>query len=534
MDFTLLDIWAIARAVQGLDTWQALKISPMVRTMLSSIKTPKDRIDLLRLLGTEINQQILQIADPAAEPPAPEPEPTDDITIPDLPREARLSDDAIRAAASVGRWTDDFLLWAAARSPMTPPEFLLAGALYCIGLVTSRRCMVQIHEPVYPHLFILWVARTSVYKKTTGLRTIWDTIYAATPHMLFPEEMTPEAFMGALAGKLPSNYDKLSGYDKRLIDLSLPHAAQRGILLDEASSLFSTSKKDYMAGSEELLLRGYDAPPTYNRETGQDGRLIVKDMAISLLGATTPAAFARTVDAAAWETGLTARFILLYPSGKMPYKQSTLSSKEYRPPMDLVKRLAKLHNMLPTAPIAKAIEDEEPPSRTTLSARIDRDVFPPFNAYSKALTYDMLWDKLDPALHGNYSRLPVGAEKVALQLAAIDWADEGDQQQPIRITLGHWARAQQITESWRASLHRMKHALTASKETEEEDRILSHLESRPNGETLRELCHRTGLPKKSVEQALDTLLEAGLVMSEDVKPVRGPTKTIYKPSEMKT
>lgn len=523
MHLSTHDLYAIARAVAGQQTWRELQTSPVTTVLLNTLTG----IDLIRQFPPEIQSAILAV-DPSKPPPTTSRKDVE-ITIPALPAAAVLSKEAEAAGSFVGAWVDDVLDWAKHRSPMTPETFLLAGTLFSLGLAISRRVCVHIHGPVFPHFYILWVARTSVYRKTTGLSAIYDLIYKAMPHMLFPEELTPEAFILTSAGHRPSNYDNLGAYAKKMVDKGVIHAAQRGLILDEASGLFAQGKKDYMAGSEEMWLRGFDAPPMYTRETKNDGRMIINALAFSLLGATTPAAFIRSVPTDGWDTGLTARFLLCFPESRLPYSSGQLSASDYEPPTDLVKRLAALYNALPLPEQNKALESNElPPKLPTLWATVDKAVFGPLSAYSQALAYDLIWDgNLDSRLHGNYSRLPVYTQKIMLALAAIDWADAKSHGE-IRITLGHYARAQQITELFRASLHRLVAGLSQTREAEQEDQILAHLEKFPEGETERDILRRTGMPRKSIQDALESLQEAGLVTTDVSSNKMGPKSKVFK------
>jgi len=521
------DLHAIARSVAGLQTWRELQTSPVTTALLNTLTG----MELIKQFPPDVQLAILAV-DPSKPPPTNTSRKEVEVSIPALPPAAELSKDAQAQASFVGTWLDDVLDWSKHRSPMTPENFLLAGALFSLGLAIARRACVHIHGPVYPHFYILWVARTSVYRKTTGLSAIYDLIAKSMPHMLFPEELTPEAFILTAAGNRPANYDNMSAYARKNVDIGVLHAAQRGLVLDEASGLFAQGKKDYMAGSEEMWLRGFDAPAMYSRETKNDGRMIINSLAFSLLGATTPAAFIRSVPGDGWDTGLTARFLLCFPESRLPYSSGRLAPKEYAPPDDLVKRLRNLHKALPLPEQTKAIESSElPPNLPTLYAIIDQDVFAPLAAYSQALTYDLIWDgNLDSRLHGNYSRLPVYTQKIMLALAAIDWADQGHKGE-IRITLGHYARAQQITELFRASLHRLVAGLSQTREAEQEDQILAHLERFPEGETERDLLRRTGLPRKSIQEAIASLIEAGLIHTELSDNKAGRKTTLYKVTE---
>jgi DNA-binding transcriptional ArsR family regulator len=523
------DLYAIARAAAGL-SWQQVSISPVVGLLLSNLHS-QDATHLLRLFGAEVSRQVLQIdpSGPLPEPPQPptsEPEP---VFVPPLPREACLGDSALKAAEGVGGWLNDFTAWATQRSPMTPPLFLVAGGLWAVGLAVARRCAAPLHKPIYPHLYILWVALTSLFKKTTGMEAIYDLVNAAMPHMLLPEESTPEAFIAALGGKHPPNYDSLSPYEKKLEDTARVFAAQRGVLLDEASSLFGSIRRDYMQGQAEMIMRLYDAPHRYTRSVRSEGKIVIYDASLCILGATTPASLNRNINLQSWETGELARFALLYPDADMPYDLGS-GLDHYAPLAGLVRRLAALHQALPQPPDPALDDVDRPPVRQALAALISEDAYAAYDAYTKAVTYDLLRAKHKPdaRLHPNYTRLHIQAVKVALALAAMDWADAGGQGTP-HITLGHWARAQQTVEDWRASAHRLIDALNRGEDSIAEARVLEHLSVHLEGETLRDLTLRTGLRRKAIEDALRALVEAGLVKAERRRRgERGPEANVFQ------
>jgi len=400
--------------------------------------------------------------------------------------------------------------------------------LWSLGLATARRCAVPLHKPIYPHLYVLWVAMTSIYKKTTGMEAIYDLVNEAMPHMLLPEESTPEAFISALGGKRPLNYDSLSAYEKQLEDAGQRFAAQRGLLLDEASSLFGATKKDYMQGHAEMVMRLYDAPHRYTRNVRSEGKIVIYDASLCILGATTPASLQRNINAQSWETGELARFVLLFPEKESPYNPGG-SLTDYAPPSALVSRLKALHTLLPMPARPGAGLEDKPPVLPVVNALICKEALAAYEAYTRVITYDILssTEMPDPRLHPNYSRLHVQAVKVALVLAAMDWADAGGKGS-LQISLGHWARAQQIAETWRASYHRLLDTLNRGDDSLTENRILGLLVSQAYGYTLRELTQKTGFRRKAIESALESLVEAGLVrMEKKRRGERGPEASVF-------
>ena len=84
---------------------------------------------------------------------------------------------------------------------------------------------------------------------------------------------------------------------------------------------------------------------------------------------------------------------------------------------------------------------------------------------------------LDDRLRAIYGRLHVQAIKVAILLAALDWADEDGGLPHPKVTVAHWYRAQQIAEEWRASAHRLLADLGENEEGRLENRVLSLLKA---------------------------------------------------------
>jgi hypothetical protein len=161
---TASELYAVARAAAGMP-WQDVPIAPVVRLLLEHLQ-PNDTTTLLRLLGPDLSAQVL-LMDATAPPPIPaeRPQPNDAaLSIPPLPMEAQLSDHAVQAAETVGNWLTEALQWATMRSPMTPFTFLTVGLIWTLGLAIARRCTLPLHKPIFPHLYVLWVAPTSIFK----------------------------------------------------------------------------------------------------------------------------------------------------------------------------------------------------------------------------------------------------------------------------------------------------------------------------------------------------------------------------------
>lgn len=511
------DLFCIARFQSGLD-WQQYNPTPMIAGMLANIKSDLDKMAFFRMLGTETQQRVLQL-DPLVLP-APKRNEAAQAKITPLPAAAQIDPALVKTPAFVS----DFMRWAKKRSPMTPVSFLESGIIYAVAVAIAGRLRLHVYKPLAPNLYILWIARTSVFKKTTGMETIIDLINAAMPYMLLPQEQTPEAFVRTLAGKLPQNFQDLTKYQQSQQVLGQRFAAQRSILIDEASSLLGAERRDYMRGQEELLLNAFNANNTpYRRSTNNEGYMEIRNLVLSILGATTPAAFIRNVRRDDWETGNMARYALLYPEHALPFEQPNLLPEEYQPPKRLVAALAAIHNKLPQPPDQGALKDDEPPTLPMMAVEISREAHDAYDRYTKAVSSDMLLESDELRLDGNYSRLPELALKVAICAAAMNWKEEPH----ARIEIGEWAYAQHIAESWRASLHRLLMDIDTGEDARTENKLLNQMLGYPEGESIRELIQRTGMQRKQIREALDSLTESGLVISAERKGTRGPSAKVY-------
>src|SRR5690606_6294860 len=99
----------------------------------------------------------------------------------------------------------------------------------------------------------------------------------------------------------------------------------------------------------------------------------------------------------------------------------------------------------------------------------------------------------------------------------MDWAEDGAKDAP-RITLAHWARAQMLSEEYRASAHRLLAELNVSQDVKNEQKILDFI-SRSSNErppSKRDIHRGTGIKnRKDVYAAIDALVEGGAIQAAE-------------------
>jgi hypothetical protein len=485
------EIQEIARAIQ------AAPPSPDLRTRAfeAAIANRPD--------GEMIRRAIFE-ADPGADLEALQPEPLSVDSVPELPEGARL-DPALGKGA--GAWLDTYTNYAKAISPMTPRTFHESAGLWLAAVAIARRLVLPMaFDEIYPNLFISWIAHTTLYRKSTALNVTRSVARDAFPHLLAPQDTTPEAFLSDLAGLQPANLAQLSLFEQENWTAERNFAAQRGWVLDEMSGLMAGAGKDYNAGLLEACLRFYDCDPVYTRSTRNQGRVVVRNSCLSLLGASTPAALSFHMTAERlWGMGWWARFALLTPEPERPAWRDAIETPR---PKAIVDGLLSLYDRLPAA--------QWPEQTKAQTVHLGAGVFDHWNRYNKALSCDLLTEELPGQLWGSYGRLPTMALKVAMILAALDWQPET----PCKIELPHLARALEITEAWRASAHRAIETANANEVDVIFKRIMRQLAKHPSGATVRDIYRF--IKDKSpavIEAALGEMVLAGLI--EESEPEQG-------------
>lgn len=382
--------------------------------------------------------------------------------VPALPEYARL--DGGIAAGVRADWLDPWIAAAQRLSPRTPRSLREASGLFALNLAIARRVYVKTGpKSVYPVLPLVFVGRSTLTAKTTLLGALRDLVSdTGLLDLLLPSSFTPQALTAELALAVPADIRNGDGDAQRWLERHR-HAAQRGIVRDEIAGLLEDCRKDYNAGLLPLLLKLADAPDYLDSElTIGRGHVEVHDVGVHLIGATTPASLR---DHAAkpehWANGLFGRLALI-DSDEDPH-YAFWDEQADRIPGELVQRLRRLYEALPRPHaefVYKPSDNGDPKivaarqvGYGALQARMLPEAWDAYHQYDRALhtlaARPVASERLDPT----YGRLPSMAVKVALALATMEWAQHTTGAPT--IGLGHWAAAQEITERWRHSAHRI-------------------------------------------------------------------------------
>ncbi len=409
-------------------------------------------------------------------------------------------------------WLQRYVDWAGATGNQTPLSFHLAAGLWLLATAVGRRLYAEAPWgiSIFPNLYLMLIADTTYYRKSTAYKLAEQIAREAIPHMLMPTPGSPERFQEALAGRMPANFEKLTKAQQERLKKAQPFAAQRGLLKDEVAGLFGAiNRKEYMVGMKDLLMELYDCPDYSDKDT-QSGLTVVENAALSILGVTTPAGLSMAVSDADWANGLLIRFALLTP--ETDYQERPAQKKFQSPPPELIVDLRRLHDRLPQPQMT------EMGLSAPGSLKLQVECWEACQEYSQTLRNLCNPNKeveLDERMKGVYGRMHVQAFKLATLLASLDWLDS-DTPVPV-VTDAHWRSAKAIAEMWRESAARLLTQLDRSgeavQERREQDRLLQAIRrGGSRGCNLRDLYRNLNLSAKRARQLAQDLVKAGLVV----------------------
>ncbi len=423
------------------------------------------------------------------------------------------------SAFEPNHWLKTYLDYAHAISPMTPDIFHESAGLWLASTVIARRlCLPMSFGNIYPNLFIIWLAPTTLYNKTTGLNIARGIAQKSFPFLLAPQNSTPESFLSDMAGREPTNFEDMSDQEKILWRQERDFCSQKGLVLDEISGLMAGARREYNAGLMEAFLRFYDCDPLYVRSTRSQGRVTVQNSYLSLIGASTPASMIDYLkDEHLWSMGWWPRFaILLAAEAKDVQWQRSISVPE---PPEIPQTLLDIHHRLPIT------KWPDPP--VDLDIIFADGVFDIWESYNKIVRYDMLVgdNDLDEILYGTYGRSQIQALKVAAILAALDWKS-GD----VVITMQHLTQAISIAEKWRHSAHNTVNTIRADDFSRIEKRIIRQCSiHHPRGMSIRELyLQMHDKSPKDIEIAVEQLIRMNVLESVQITGKVGRPTTRFK------
>lgn len=464
------------------------------------------------VLATDLNADLDELQGQPEEPPGGE-----FALMPELPEAARL-DPAL--GAGVARWLDDYIDFSRQWSPRAYDGFHTACALWILSTVAARRVIFHMGKDRFTNLYIALTARTSLYVKSSTAEIALQVIQeAGLSWLLAADNATPQKFISDLTTRLVSNYDDLTEDEKDIAKKRVGMAGQRGWYYDEFGQHVAAMMREggFMADFHGLLRRMDDTPIRYEYGSIGRGSDVIERPYLALLANLTPddlRPFARR-GSGLWGDGFLARYALITPP-EGERRRERFPKGERRIPAGLIKPLSEWNQRLglPEVTVSDVLDKDDKPTgdkRINITPRlpeeltISDEVREAFYCYGDGLL-DLLEASENHDLDGNYARLAEKALRIAALLASLDGAP--------CVTLPYWARAQAITEDWRAGLHRLYDQINEpppSKDKENEEKLLQVI-TRHGSSTAAEAARFVrGMSSGEASLYLDGMARAGLL-----------------------
>ncbi|MCC6568940.1 MAG: DUF3987 domain-containing protein [Anaerolineales bacterium] len=454
--------------------------------------------------------------------------------MPDLPKIAQLSEAEIKQGRKAGKFIDDYMVFAMKDAPMSPPLFHQTYALAILSSAIARRVYVSVGtNAIYPNLYIMLSAPSTLYTKTTGYKSamkLFET--AGLSHLLLPDGVTPQSLITELSNRPQDNFRDWAKDDQDEWQRERLFAGQRAWWIDEAARLLSQFQLKHLAELLPIVLRLYECESKIKVSTQIRGRETVRNAYLTICGPTTPAALRPFLKMPEyWTNGLFARFLLVAPD--------TAPVRVFYPdPFPVPPALAKQINQLAfdrlQQPQENALGPTPPPP--SVEAKIELEVKQRWDNYHAAMFEIISKRNVPEKLHACYGRLHEKAIKIAMLLAASDWAKMA-KGNPLVIRSVHWYRAQELTEGYRASLHRIIEEAGMPDNTEDDElveRILARVQTSTRNsrrEIAIDLHMQTGMKRSQLDMTLDQLVRDGALIEKEIKGTRGPSTVRLYPAQ---
>lgn len=433
-----------------------------------------------------------------------------------LPPAARLDP---QLAEDASPWLTRYCAFSAQWSPRAFADFHIGVGLFVLSAVAARRVMLHLGGPRYTNLYIALASRTGLWAKTTtakiGLQVLRD---AGLDFLLAPDDASPQALIQNMTARVSWQWARLSAEAQAMERQRLAFAGQRSWFYEEFGQQVAAMMRPsgVMADFRGLLRRFDDCPEHFRYVTVGRGMDVVERPYLAFLVNVTPADLKPYAQRGAnlWGDGFLARFAFITPPehnhgrGRFPGGRRVVPDELLAPLQAWHRRLGIPQVRIvsvETGEGGEAVGDHRvevtpgAPEVCTLGA----GVYERFYAYNDALMDLALTMNLHD-LDGSYARFPEKALRVAMLLASLENGGT--------IELRHWARAQEITESWRLSLHRLYEQITRAAVPLEQpfaEKIMQQI-ALHGPLTPRELTQRiSNLPVELARKTLTELVKAG-------------------------
>lgn len=384
---------------------------------------------------------------------------------------SETENDVMTGPGYIGRYVD----YAAGRTD-APLSFHTAAAVAQLAAVAGPSLELRIATgTVRTNLWIVLLAESTVYRKSTSLKFGRDILSAAAPQRLLPTDYTPEGLLREFS--------------------TLPDGAAL-FVKDEFGGFQEEFRKRYMRGILQNLIRLHDGEDAEVRRFGE--RYAVSRPWFSIFGASVTNAFLATLPQGAKTNGYLYRFLPVLPHGVQQRRPVGYRTEAVdREQTALSEYLQSMYEKLGTG---------------TRCVNLADDGLVRWNDWTAELEREYGGTEIDAAV----SRVSHAALKTAMavELECIEPNDLPETELSVSRASLEWA-IQWVTERLNDFQDiQARHTARRPRDETSETRILRYVTARP-GRSVREIQRHLGggLTSSDIRSALRTLVENAFVYS---------------------
>ncbi len=404
-------------------------------------------------------------------------------------------------------WLDKYIQFSRIWSPRAYELYHLACGLWILSTIAARRVTTPLGKNRSTNLTILLVGRTGMWTKSTTAQIAKELLGKCGLGFLLLPKCTPEKMINLMSLKLPDKYGEFSIAKKDDFKQKVAFIGQRGWYFDEAGMLFNAMRRSEspMAAFHSIFRILDDNESLFDSGTVGRGLDIVQYPYLAFLGCTTPSDLKNIASPGSpyWGDGFFARYLFAAPPEVDP-PTGRFPKGERQIPDSLIIPLKEWHKRLGTPKVE--IEQDDPKIKLTQEVLIlNEEVFEGYYEYLDGLTEIIKSNNLYD-LDGNYVRFPEFALRISMLFASLGNSNT--------ITRSHWAKAVEITEEFRKSLHYLYEQLGKHKQqdqkTSSKEKVINTLKKK-GPLPVREISQQTHLYVNDIQSNLDILINEGVV-----------------------
>jgi len=209
----------------------------------------------------------------------------------------------------------------------SPSDFHLWVGMTMVAAALGRKCYIKRgYYNLYPNLFTILVAGSARCRKSTAINIGVDLLRVVPTTRVIAGKITPERFIKEIE---PS-----------------PTGSAPNILVHSGELSVFLTKQQYGEPLIHILTDMYDCPKEWTYKTKNKGEVILRDLFLCIIAATTPDGIAQGIPPSALQEGFASRVLFVYqPDTPRRFALPELSETDEALRLELVAIMSRIGEM---------------------------------------------------------------------------------------------------------------------------------------------------------------------------------------------